>query len=125
MPKPGENSCSISWDRISENEFAAVVAETLAALFPQDPPEFLIRIPYGYFDVKSIHDELSRAGFTSNEATSLASVTRASSPHDAAIAYCHGTPLRNEIEARDLSRVAEATQAVAEALASRFGNGPR
>jgi hypothetical protein len=78
VPKPGENSCSISWDRISENEFAAVVAEMLAALFPQDPPEFLIRIPYGYFDVKSIHDELSRAGFTSNEATSLASVTRAS-----------------------------------------------
>lgn len=53
MLKPGENSCSISWDRISENEFAAVVAETLAALFPQDPPEFLIRIPYGYFDVKA------------------------------------------------------------------------
>src|ERR1700730_7182402 len=44
-------------------------------------------------------------------------------PHDVAIAYCQGTPLRNEIDARDPSRVEEATQKAAEALAQRFGSG--
>ena len=38
-----------------------------------------------------------------------------------AIAYCQGTPLRNEIEARDVSRLGEATDVAAEAIARRFG----
>ena len=41
-----------------------------------------------------------------------------------AIAYCQGTPLRNEIEARDASRLGEATDIAAEAIAQRFGRGP-
>jgi hypothetical protein len=36
---------------------------------------------------------------------------------------CQGTPLRNEIEARDASRLEEATKRAAEALAHRFGRG--
>ena len=48
---------------------------------------------------------------------------RASSPSDPAIAYCQGTPLRNEIEAQDASRLQEATKHAAEALALRFGSG--
>lgn len=39
-----------------------------------------------------------------------------------ALAYCQGTPLRSEIEARgDLQA---ATQACAAAIAQRFGSGP-
>jgi hypothetical protein len=40
-----------------------------------------------------------------------------------AIAYCQGTPLRSEIEARDASGLEEATRHAREALASRFGTG--
>ena len=40
-----------------------------------------------------------------------------------AIAYCQGTALRNEIEARDKSRLGEATDIAAEAIARRFGPG--
>jgi hypothetical protein len=39
------------------------------------------------------------------------------------VAYCQGTPLRNEIEARDASRVGEATEFAAGAIAQRFGPG--
>ena len=49
---------------------------------------------------------------------------KAPSPRDPAVAYCQGTPLRNEIEARDASRLEEATQKAAEALERRFGSGP-
>ena len=40
------------WDQISENEFADVVTEALAELFPQDPPRFLARTPHGYHEVE-------------------------------------------------------------------------
>ena len=51
------------------------------------------------------------------------SVMRASSPDVPAIAYCQGTPLRSEIEARDASRLTEATSVAAAAVAKRFGSG--
>ncbi len=44
-------------------------------------------------------------------------------PNEPAIAYCQGTPLRNEIESRAPSRLDEATKRAADALARRFGNG--
>jgi hypothetical protein len=40
-----------------------------------------------------------------------------------AVAHCQGTPLRNEIEARDGSKLEQATAEAAAALARRFGNG--
>jgi hypothetical protein len=53
----------------------------------------------------------------------IAARSRAESPRVPALAYCHGTPLRNEIEARDASRLGEATDLAAEAIAQRFGRG--
>lgn len=112
------------WDRISENEFADVVTEALAALFPQDPPRFLARTPHGYHDGEKIREELTAAGFADVSIETVDHRSRAASPRDPAIAYCQGTPLRNEIEARDASRLEDATKAAADALARRFGNGP-
>jgi len=48
---------------------------------------------------------------------------RAGAPWAPAVAYCQGTPLRNETEARDASRLGEATDVAAEAVARRFGRG--
>ena len=122
--KPGGHFLFNAWDQIAENEYADVVSQALAALFPQDPPDFMARTPHGYFEVERIRDELLRAGFTSISVETRDDKSRASSPHDVAIAYCQGTPLRNEIEARDPSRLEEATQKAAEALVQRFGSGP-
>src|SRR3984893_18481776 len=47
--KPGGHFLFNTWDRIAENEFVGVVTQALAALFPQDPPDFAARTPYGYF----------------------------------------------------------------------------
>jgi SAM-dependent methyltransferase len=121
--KPGGQFIFNVWDRISENEFADVVTEALAALFPHDPPRFMARTPHGYCDVDRIRAELNAAGFVDISADAVDDRSKASSPLDAAIAYCQGTPLRNEIEARDASRLDEATKQAAEALAHRFGSG--
>ncbi|MHB8746920.1 MAG: methyltransferase domain-containing protein [Gammaproteobacteria bacterium] len=53
----------------------------------------------------------------------VAARSRAASSRIAATAYCQGTPLRNEIESRDASRLEEATDVAAEAIARRFGPG--
>jgi ubiquinone/menaquinone biosynthesis C-methylase UbiE len=112
------------WDKISDNEFADVVTEALATVFPQDPPRFMARTPHGYHDGEKIRTELTAAGFTDVSIERVEHRSKAASPREPAIGYCQGTPLRNEIEARDASRLADATQAATDLLARRFGNGP-
>ena len=121
--KPGGHFFFNVWDRISENDFADVVTDALAAYFPNDPPRFMARTPHGYHDVERIREELNTAGFTKVSVEAVDARSKAPSPLDPAVAYCQGTPLRNEIEARDASRLDEATKHAAEALARRFGNG--
>jgi SAM-dependent methyltransferase len=113
------------WDQIKENEFADTVTSALESLFPKDPPRFLARTPHGYHDRASILRDLAAGGFIAPpEITTVAARSRASSSRLPAIAYCQGTPLRNEIEARDASRLGEATEVAAKAVAQRFGSGP-
>jgi len=121
--KPGGSFLFNVWDRISENDFADTVTEALATVFPEDPPRFLARTPHGYHDEKQIRDELNAAGFKNISVETVDARSEAPSPRDPAIAYCQGTPLRNEIVARDSSRMDEATDRATEALARRFGKG--
>jgi ubiquinone/menaquinone biosynthesis C-methylase UbiE len=111
------------WGRISDNHFAEVVTEALAALFPQDPPLFMARTPHGYHDVARIREELSAGGFGNISIETVDHISKARSARDVAVAYCQGTPLRNEIVARDASRLEEATNVAEAALAKRFGGG--
>jgi SAM-dependent methyltransferase len=112
------------WDRIEENEFAETVTTAIASLFPADPPRFLARTPHGYFDRPTIERDLADGGFTASpQIITVPERSRASSPQIPAIGYCQGTPLRNEIEARNGTPLGEATAWAAEAIARRFGSG--
>ena len=112
------------WDRIEENEFADTVTTALASLFPRDPPRFMARTPHGYHDHRSIERDLANGGFISApRIDTVAARSRATTSRIPAMAYCQGTPLRNEIEARDASRLGEATDTAAEAIGKRFGRG--
>jgi ubiquinone/menaquinone biosynthesis C-methylase UbiE len=122
--KPGGRYLFNVWDRISENEFADVVTQALATVFPDDPPRFLARTPHGYHDTDQIRRELNEAGFANVSIETVSHRSKAPSPRDPAIAYCQGGPLRNEIEARGTGRLDEATNRAAEAVAQRFGKGP-
>ena len=122
--RPGGRFVLSVWDRIAENEFADVVTAAVAALFPADPPLFLARTPHGHHDVATIRAELEAAGFSQVTVETIAHRSRAESARDPAIGYCQGTPLRNEIAARDPARLGEATDTAAAAMAARFGVGP-
>ena len=66
---------------------------------------------------------MEAAGFSEVEADTITEVSRAASAWDAAFAYCQGTPLRGEIEARDASLLEPLTARAVELIAERFGSG--
>ena len=121
--KPGGRFLFNVWDRIEENEFADDVTNALARMFPNDPPRFMARTPHGYHDTALIRSELEEAGFSRVVIETRAEQSRASSPRIPAVAYCQGTLLRNEIEAREAGKLESATNYVTSAIADRHGRG--
>jgi hypothetical protein len=124
VQKPGGHFLFNVWDRIADNEFADVVTDALATRFPNDPPRFMARVPHGYADTDLIRADVAAAGFSSVAVETVTHASRARSASDVALAYCQGSPLRNEIEARPGSPLEEATELAAEALRRRYGDGP-
>ena len=122
--KPGGRFLFNAWDRIEHNDFARIVTETAAIIFPQDPPMFLARTPHGYHDVARIDAELRQAGFSAVEITTLQETSSAASARDPAVALCQGTPLRNELEARASDALESVTDKCAAAIAREHGDGP-
>lgn len=119
--RPGGYFLFNVWSAIEENDFADAVTQALGRLFPGDPPRFLARTPHGYHDADAIRADLHEAGFSDVGIEPLEAVSVAPSAHAAAAAYCRGTPLRAEIEAR--GSLEQATQVAADAIAQRFGQG--
>lgn len=120
--RPGGVFVFSVWDRIENNEFADVVTRAVATLWPNDPPQFLPRTPHGYHDEETIQGHVAVGGFDTPAGFEALEVrSRAASCELPAVAYCQGTPLRNEIEARDPDRLVEATTVATAALESRFG----
>lgn len=122
--KPGGRFIFNVWDKLEHNEFADLVTTAVTDIFPNDPPLFLARTPHGYHEKEAIIAEVRSAGFVNIAAETLTRRSVAASCRDPAIGYCQGTPLRNEIEVRDASRLAEATEVAATKISARFGNGP-
>ena len=121
--KPGGRFVFNVWDRIEENEFAKLVHDAAAGTFPDDPPQFLARTPYGYHDLAIVEQELHEANFTEVSVVTVQETSRAPSPRHPAVALCHGTPLRNEIELRDKNGLDVVTDRATEAIARRYGAG--
>jgi ubiquinone/menaquinone biosynthesis C-methylase UbiE len=121
--KPGGHFLFSVWDRIEENVFADDVTKALARMFPNDPPRFLARTPHGYHDTALIRRDLEGAGFSRVVIETRAEQSRASSPRIPALAYCQGTVLRNEIEAREAGKLQAATDHAEAAIADRHGRG--
>ena len=123
--RPGGAFLFSTWTALPDNELAEAVQEALASVFPDEPPRFMERTPHGYGDAARIVADLAAAGFPARpRIDGLALRSRAPSALEAAVAFCHGTPLRGEIEARGQTRLAEATEAARREIERRFGPGP-
>ena len=121
--KPGGRLLFNAWDSLAHNPLPALLNEALAARFPADPPRFFERTPHGYHDVERIRADLAAAGFGDISLDTVTLPSRSASARDAATGFCQGSPLRGEIEARAPGGLQATTDAVAAALAQRYGSG--
>jgi SAM-dependent methyltransferase len=112
------------WDTLDSSPFFDVVTAAMAQAFPQDPPAFFRRTPYGYNDVAAITATLAEAGFGGITSDKVTFPSTAPSAAHVAMALCQGTPLRSEIEQRAPDGLAEATEVAERAIEQAFGKGP-
>ncbi|QFT95191.1 Ubiquinone/menaquinone biosynthesis C-methyltransferase UbiE (plasmid) [Roseovarius sp. THAF9] len=112
-----------SWGPLEENDFSHVAVETLIKLYPEDPPLFLARTPFGYSEKSQVQADLAAAGFEDVQIENMKLKSRADTADDFAFGQSCGSPLRLEIEARGEPPLQEVRTAIAEALVARFGRG--
>ncbi len=105
----------VTFDRLELNPVPKEAGEAVAALFPDDPPQYMERGPFSYADPGLIERDLRAAGFTGIEIETVALSSRVSAS-DAAHGLVLGSPFRAEIERRDPAALEGALDAVTDAL---------
>jgi ubiquinone/menaquinone biosynthesis C-methylase UbiE len=111
------------WDSLEHNDVARIVSAAAAASFPDDQPRFIERTPHGHSDPAPIVRDLADAGFGSVTYEAVTRRSCAPSARDAAVGMCEGTPLRNEINARDPKRLRQVVDSATRALEGALGLG--
>lgn len=112
-----------AWDGLDGNDVPDTVWHAVVGCYPDDPPTFFSRVPHGYNDVRRIRADVEAAGFGAVEIETVTCDCEAPDAGTAAVAFCQGTPIRNEIEARRSPSLADVTDRAAGALTARYGPG--
>jgi ubiquinone/menaquinone biosynthesis C-methylase UbiE len=86
------------WDRIERNRLSNLAHETLQGLFPDNPPMFMKRGPFSYYEPEWIERDLRAAGFESVGIETIELTSRSSSAEDAARGLTYGSPMGIELE---------------------------
>jgi SAM-dependent methyltransferase len=114
--RDGGRYLMVLWDSIERNPASQIAHDSVAALYPDNPPSFLARTPFGYADIAAIEHDLLGAGFEDVELETVELKSRAINALDAATGLVAGCPLRAEIQERDSEGLNTAVAAAAEAL---------
>ena len=109
------------WDAIEHNELCRIAHETITGYFDKDPPTFY-QVPFSYHDRDEIKRVLAEAGFRDVRIEVVEKISGASRPEDTATGLVQGNPVSVAIAGRDPSLLPVITNAIAEALKSRFGD---
>lgn len=112
------------WADLASNPIGEIVVETCKTMFPENPPLFLARGPYGYADVATIQTLLADCGFANVRHDAVDARCRSASASDLATGMSEGSPLLNEILARRPTGVGLFRDAVARALGRGYGFEP-
>jgi SAM-dependent methyltransferase len=111
-----------TWGPIDTHDFAAVLTEALARVFPDDPPDFLAAIPHGYHDLGRVAADLASAGMSRITVETITLEGTAASAAEVAVGFGTGSPLRSELEAR--GNLDEFVALLADEMDRRLGPGP-
>lgn len=115
--RAGGTFLASTWCSIDENPSARIAAETLARLFPSDPPRFM-EVPHGFHDVAAIEGMAREAGFREVVVERVDLEGRAPSARHVATGFTRGTPLAGMLAERGAD-----ADAVAAAIATALRDG--
>ena len=87
------------WDRIERNPFSNLAHETMSRQFPDNPPMFMKRGPFSYYEPEWIERDLRAAGFDQIAIETVELRSRSPSAEDAARGLTYGSPMGIELEA--------------------------
>jgi SAM-dependent methyltransferase len=119
---PGGSLVYVSWDAIEVCEIDAAVVASVHAMFPDDPPTFLERVPHGYHDPDVLRADVEAGGLGDVRVERVALRGTAESARTVAEGFGLGSPLRFELEKRgDLE---ELVARLTDELVTRLGEGP-
>jgi ubiquinone/menaquinone biosynthesis C-methylase UbiE len=121
--KPGGRFLFSVWDKLETSVLNQMYQDILDRMFPQDPPARM-RLPYSYHDTDMIRSDLRDAGFSVVGIEVVSEWYGSMSAREAAYALVQGHSVRVEIEARGQDYLDKAAEALAQAVADRFGQGP-
>jgi ubiquinone/menaquinone biosynthesis C-methylase UbiE len=116
--RPGGHYIFNVWDRIDNNPVSHAISDAVAGLWPEDPPRFLDRTPFGHYDTDLLSRELGDVGFREVEVETLTRQSGRVTARQAAEGLCRGSPLAAEIESHGAEAMERAVAAAENALAS-------
>ena len=120
--RPGARYRFSVWGSLAENPANPAVLDALSALLPDDPPRFL-EAPFSFHDGDLIRDLLKAGGFSGIQIEPVSRDCRSPSARAFATGLVRGTPLANDLAARNADFEA-AVEAVSGALARMGGAEP-
>lgn len=119
--RPGATLLFAVWDTVAASTFAAALIDSVAAVLPEDPPDFVARIPHGYADPEQITTDLQAGGLRQVSIERVVLRGTAPSARSLAEGFCLGTPLRFALQER--GSVDELAEAIGQHMTARLGTG--
>ncbi|MGY1743350.1 MULTISPECIES: class I SAM-dependent methyltransferase [unclassified Blastococcus] len=109
------------WDDVARSTLPAALHRAVAAVVPDDPPDFVARVPHGYADPERIARDLAAGGLDARLET-VRLVGETASVAELAEGFVRGTPLRAALAGH--GELADMVRAVAAHMAAEVGEGP-
>jgi SAM-dependent methyltransferase len=109
------------WDVVDRSALPAALHRAVAAVVPDDPPDFVARVPHGYADPERIAADLSAGGLDARVET-VRLLGETPSVAELAEGFVRGTPLRAALLRR--GELGDMVREVATRMTAELGEGP-
>ncbi|HEU5483047.1 MAG TPA: class I SAM-dependent methyltransferase [Sphingomicrobium sp.] len=113
--RDGGTYMAIIWDDLDRNPVSRAIHDALQDEFPENPPQFLRRAPFGYAERDRIEDDMRAGGFGDIRIEAVELSSRVSA-RGAAQGMCMGSPMTAELAERGEGAVERAAEAAERAL---------
>lgn len=119
--KPGGVFLFNTWDHFEHNAASRISHQVLTELLAPDPPDFLAKGPYSFYDHGEIHRLLEGAGFTRITIDTVPKMGVINFPEQVAAGFVDGSPLTGYLNERGAPKEEIKTK-ITEAITAQYDN---